>query len=312
MTKSERILVTGGTGLIGTNLRERLERDGYDVVAIGSEYDLRDPRAAAQAFERYDPSVVFHLAARVGGIYANTRYKADFYSDNVLINTNVVNAAVSRDLGYMFAMGTGCAYPKRLEGALLREADFLDGEPEPTNDAYAYAKRGLLVHLEALQEEGALESCYCIPANIYGPNDNYHPTHSHVVPGLIRRFVEAADEGADHVTIWGDGSASRDFLYIDDCVDAMLRLAEANFSGRVNVATGEQSTINRLAEVVRSAAGLEGAIQHDLSYPSGQRERLFDTSTVRSRGWRPRHSLEEGIEKTVQWFRTQTAGVRER
>ncbi len=308
----QRILVTGATGLVGRNLVERLRALGHHVVGVGSERDLRDARQARALLAETRPDVLYHLAARVGGIYANMTQKPDFYRDNILMNTHVVDAGVEVGVPYIFAMGTGCAYPKRLEGQLLREEEYLDGVPEPTNDAYAYAKRAMLVHLEALREQGVLEYCYCLPANLYGPHDNFHPDHSHVVPGLIRRFVEAADAGADEVCIWGDGSARRDFLYIGDCVDAMVLLAERRFSGAVNVATGVQTSIGELARVVAEAAGFEGRIGHDLSKPSGQTGRLFSVEKITAAGWRPAHSLEEGIHRTVAWFREHRHEVRER
>ncbi len=309
---SATILVTGGTGLIGRNLVERLEKLGHRVVSVGSERDLREASIAHDLFSEVRPSALFHLAARVGGIYANTTQKPDFYRDNVLINTHVLDAAVESGLEYVFAMGTGCAYPKRLEGQVLAEADYLDGIPEPSNDAYAYAKRGMLVHLEALREQRTLDYCYCLPANLYGPHDNFHPRHSHVVPALVRRFVEARDARAPEVEVWGDGSARRDFLFIDDCVDAMLALAERRFSGVVNVATGEHTEVRVLAEAVAAATGYEGRITYDPSMPSGQSGRVFDVAKIRSTGWAPQVSLRDGLARTVSWFEAHQAQVRER
>ncbi len=258
------------------------------------------------------PTILFHLAARVGGIYANATQKPGFYRDNVLINTHVLDAAVDAGVEYVFAMGTGCAYPKRLEGDVLREEEYLDGVPEETNDAYAYAKRGMLVHLEALKEHGALDYCYCLPANLYGPHDNFHPEHSHVVPALVRRFVEATEIVAPEVAIWGDGTAMRDFLYIEDCIDAMIRLMDERFSGPVNVASGEQTTVRALAETITEAAGYMGKITYDTSKPAGQRERVFDVRKIGSTGWRAAHALETGIGRAVDWFRSHRGDFRER
>jgi GDP-L-fucose synthase len=209
-------------------------------------------------------------------------------------------------------MGTGCAYPKRLEGEVLHEDAYLDGIPEETNDAYAYAKRGMLVHLEAHREHGTLDYCYCLPANLYGPHDNFHPEHSHVVPALIRRFVEARDAKAPEVAVWGDGSAKRDFLYIDDCIDAMIRLLEQRASGTVNVATAEQTSVAELAGAVADAARYEGDIVFDTSKPAGQPGRIFDTAKVRATGWKPGVGLAEGLERTVAWFEAHQSNVRER
>lgn len=309
---SDRILVTGGTGLIGTNLANRLRSLGHEVLAIGSERDLRVQEVVDKLFGEFRPTVVYHLAAKVGGIYANSHYKADFYSDNVLINTHVVNACVAVGVRFVFAMGTGCAYPKRLEAQTLHEVDFLDGTPEITNDAYAYAKRGLLVHLRALAESRDMPFVYCLPANIYGPHDNYHPRHSHVVPGLIRRFCDAVVENAPSVAIWGDGSARRDFLYIEDCIDAMLLLTQSGEQGVVNVATAELTSVGTLALTIKAASGYAGDVTFDTSQPAGQAQRIFDSSKMARLGWRPRIGLSEGIALTVDWFRSHRAEVRER
>jgi len=309
---SRPILITGGTGLVGRNLVQRLESEGREVVSVGSEYDLRSADVAHRLLAEVRPKVLFHLAARVGGIYANNTQKPGFYRDNVLINTHTLDAAVDAGVEYVFAMGTGCAYPRRLEGEVLRERDYLDGVPEATNDAYAYAKRGMLVHLEALREHGVLDYCYCLPANLYGPHDNFHPRHSHVVPALVRRFVEARETTAGDVSIWGDGSAMRDFLYIEDCTDAMVRLLDQRSSGAVNVATGTQTRISELAEAIRVASHFAGDVTYDTSMPAGQMGRLFDTTRIAATGWIPKHGLADGLERTVAWFEAHRADIRER
>lgn len=308
----DRILVTGGTGLIGTNLSLRLRALGHEVLAPGSEIDLRVQSVTEKLFQSFRPTVVFHLAAKVGGILANSSYKADFYSDNVLINTHVVNACAATDVRYVFAMGTGCAYPKRLESEVLHEEDFLDGIPEVTNDAYAYAKRGLLVHLQVLAESNILRFVYCLPANIYGAHDNYHPKHSHVVPGLIRRFSDAVVLGSPEVAIWGNGSARRDFLYIDDCIDAMLLLTESGEQGVFNVSTGVLTSVSDLATEIKAASGYDGQITFDTSLPAGQMQRIFDASKMTRLGWAPKVSVADGIARTVDWFRSHRAEIRER
>ena len=307
-----RALVTGATGLIGRNLVARLEAMGADVVGVGSEHDLRDASVANDLLRKVRPTVVYHLAARVGGIYANSTQKSGFYLDNTLINTHLVEAAAGVGVEYVFAMGTGCAYPKRLEGEVLYEETYLDGIPEPTNDAYAYAKRGMLVHLAALRDEAALDFCFCIPANIYGAHDNFHPKHSHVVPALVRRFVEATDDGLPTVAIWGGGSAKRDFLYIQDCIDAMILIAEARFSGPVNIGTGKLTTIRELAETIGSVSGFPGQIVYDTSMPEGQSERVFAFDKIHGLGWEPRTQLRDGLAETTSWFRDNRSAVRER
>lgn len=311
-SNNERILVTGASGLIGSNLLRCLKDSGYDVVGLDSKNDLRDASNANKLFNNFKPTIVFHLAAKVGGIHANANYKADFYSDNVLINTNVVNACIKNKVEYIFAMGTGCAYPKRLENETLFEKDFLDGVPEATNDAYAYAKRGLLVHLKSLEESELIKYTYCLPANIYGPHDNFHPLHSHVVPGLIRRFSDAVDSKLDKIFIWGDGTAKRDFLYIDDCVNAIIKLAEVKFSGEVNVSSKQLTSIKDLSETISKETNFQGLIKYDTTKLSGQSQRIMDSSKMNELEWDPKVDLNEGIKKTVNWFIKNRSQIREK
>ncbi len=311
-SNNEKILVTGASGLIGSNLLKCLKDIGYEVIGLDSKDDLRDVSIANKLFNNFKPTIVFHLAAKVGGIHANANYKADFYSDNVLINTNVVNACIKNKVEYIFAMGTGCAYPKRLENEILFEKDFLDGIPEVTNDAYAYAKRGLLVHLKSLEESELIKYTYCLPANIYGPHDNFHPLHSHVVPGLIRRFSDAVDNKLDKILIWGDGTAKRDFLYIDDCVNAIMKLAEAKFCGEVNVSSKKLTSIKDLAETISKETNFQGLIKYDKTKLSGQSQRIMDSSKMSKFGWDPEIDLYEGIKKTVNWFTKNRSLIREK
>ena len=310
--KNSKVLITGSSGLVGTNLFNRLIKDGYEVLGLDSKTDLRKEEITNKLFRNFKPDIVFHLAAKVGGIHANSNFKADFYSDNVLINTNVVNACTKNDVGYIFAMGTGCAYPKRLENHTLYESDFLDGVPEITNDAYAYAKRGLLVHLKSLEESNAIKYTYCLPANIYGPHDNFHPMNSHVVPGLIRRFCDSVQNKDKEIYIWGDGSARRDFLYIDDCIDAILMLSNEGFCGSVNVSSRVLTSIKELAKLINYESRFDGVIKYDSSKLAGQKQRIMDTSKMESLGWEPKTKLSDGIHKTIKWFLANRSLIRER
>ena len=311
-SNKEKILITGASGLVGANLINSLKNRGYEVLGLDSKNDLRVASIADKIFNDFKPSIVFHLAAKVGGIHANANYKADFYSDNVLINTNVVNSCIKNNVEYIFAMGTGCAYPKRLENQILFEKDFLDGIPEVTNDAYAYAKRGLLVHLKSLEESEIIKYTYCLPANIYGPYDNFHPLNSHVVPGLIRRFSDANDNKQNEIFIWGDGSAKRDFLFIDDCINAIIKLAEIKFSGTVNVSSKLLTSIKDLAETISKVTSFKGLIKYDNTKLSGQSQRIMDSSKMNQLGWEPKIELYEGIEKTVSWFSENRSLIREK
>ena len=311
-SNKEKILITGASGLVGANLINSLKNSGYEVLGLDSKNDLRVASITDKIFNDFKPSIVFHLAAKVGGIHANANYKADFYSDNVLINTNVVNSCIKNNVEYIFAMGTGCAYPKRLENQILFEKDFLDGIPEVTNDAYAYAKRGLLVHLKSLEESEIIKYTYCLPANIYGPYDNFHPLNSHVVPGLIRRFSDANDNKQNEIFIWGDGSAKRDFLFIDDCINAIIKLAEIKFSGTVNVSSKLLTSIKDLAETISKVTSFKGLIKYDNTKLSGQSQRIMDSSKMNQLGWEPKIELYEGIEKTVSWFSENRSLIREK
>lgn len=311
-SNKEKILITGASGLVGANLINSLKNSGYEVLGLDSKNDLRVASIADKIFSDFKPSIVFHLAAKVGGIHANANYKADFYSDNVLINTNVINSCIKNNVEYIFAMGTGCAYPKRLENQILFEKDFLDGIPEVTNDAYAYAKRGLLVHLKSLEESEIIKYTYCLPANIYGPYDNFHPLNSHVVPGLIRRFSDANDNKQNEIFIWGDGSAKRDFLFIDDCINAIIKLAEIKFSGTVNVSSKLLTSIKDLAETISKVTSFKGLIKYDNTKLSGQSQRIMDSSKMNQLGWEPKIELYEGIEKTVSWFSENRSLIREK
>jgi nucleoside-diphosphate-sugar epimerase len=301
----KKILLTGATGLIGVNLLQALRALGADVTACGNtrgtlRYNLTDPVETACMFDITRPEAVIHLAARVGGIYANVSQAARFYRENTLINTNLIGEIIDRQIPYVLAMGTGCAYSKRLEGQWLFENEYLDGRPEPTNAAYAYAKRNMLAHLQAAA--GQVKYSYVIPANIYGPHDNFHPEFSHVVPGLIQKFVRARREGLSQIKIWGDGTARRDFLYIDDLCEALLEILRAEVSGAVNVATGEDVCVAELAEMIAELTGYRGGITYDRGMPAGQQTRMFNIDKIKNIGWRPRRTLREGLRQTIEWY----------
>ena len=208
--KNKRVLVTGGSGFVGRNLIKIFKQNNIDFKSLSSKNDLRIEKNVKKIFSNYQPHVVFHLAAKVGGILANMKFKKDFFVDNSLINLNILNYSEKFKVKKIFAMGTGCAYPKKLEKFVLDEDDYLDGHPEVTNDAYAYAKRNMLVHLKYLYEEKKIPYVYCIPANIYGKYDNFHPVNSHVIPALIRKFYESVKFNKKKITIWGSGKAKRD------------------------------------------------------------------------------------------------------
>lgn len=311
--KKQRILVTGATGLVGIALMNKLPQFNCDIIGVGNSrsskvyrYDLTSQRDVSYLFEREQPTIVIHLAAKVGGIYANSNNKADFYLENTLINTNVLREVQERKIKYVFAMGTGCAYPKRLEGSELFEEDFLDGIPESTNDTYAYAKRNMFVHLKAMKESNPdFNYHYCIPANLYGSNDNFDPMNSHVVPALIRKFVDAEKSKLPTVEIWGNGNAKRDFIYIDDLINAMICIIQSDkYFGSINVATNYSVKINTVAKTIKEIIKYKGEIIYNSSFPEGQMSRQFNIRKISDIGWKPEINLVDGLMKTIDWYKS--------
>lgn len=300
----EKILITGSTGLIGNNLVKYLcSKNRYQIInPTRRQLNLLEADSVLDFVQSKRPDIVIHLAAKVGGIQANRTMKYDFYRENSCINNNVVNASIKAKVKYFLAMGTGCAYPKSLEGSRLFEESFLDGCPEPTNDAYAYAKRDLLVQLAAANEQFGFKFSYVIPANIYGPHDNFHPLHSHVVPGMIERANQVNLKGLCEFDVWGDGTPTRDFLYISDLISAINIILEQRFVGALNVASANPITITSLAKQVLMSFNLDVPIKFDSNYPNGQNERIFDNSKILKLGWSPEINLTEGINQTVKWY----------
>ena len=304
----DKILVTGGTGLVGTALVKRLHALGCNVISSGLtrgtlKCNLTNSNEVNGLFDSAKPEIVIHLAAKVGGIHANMTGKADFYMQNTLINTNVMRAVQERTTPYIMAMGTGCAYPKRLEGKELFEEDYLDGIPEVTNDAYAYSKRNLLVNLQACAEQYDQKYSYCILSNIFGENDNFDLLSSHVVPALIRKFVEAERSKSDSVEIWGTGNAGRNFVYIEDVVDAFILILQNASQGPINIASSEITYIDALAYAIKEIVNFKGYITHSSKFPDGQTVRYFNIDKIEDLGWKVNHTLVEGLTKTINWYK---------
>ena len=304
----DKILVTGGTGLVGTALVKRLKALGCNVTSSGftrgeNRYDLMRWNEAYMLFNRVEPTIVIDLAAKVGGIHANMTGKADFYMQNTLINTNLIREVQDRKVPYVMAMGTGCAYPKRLEGKELFEEDYLDGIPECIHDAYAYSKRNLLVNLRACKEEYDLNYSYCILPNIFGENDNFNLLSSHVVPALIRKFVEAERDNLRVVEVWGTGCAGRDFVYVEDVVDAFVLILQNNLQGPVNIASSVTTEISVLAKTIQDIVEFNGEVVYNEEYPDGQNIRIFNSDKIKELGWTMNHTLIEGLTKTINWYK---------
>ena len=297
-----RALVTGGGGFVGSRLAERLEADGHDVfVARRNEYDLTTMDAAARLFAAAQPELVFHLAAEVGGIGANRANPGRYWYANLMMGAHVLEQARLHDVDKLVIAGTVCSYPKHTP-VPFSEDELWNGFPEETNAPYGVAKKAVLVGAQAYRQQYGLRTAYLLPANLYGPRDNFHETNAHVIPDLIRKMLE----GRDEIVLWGDGTPTREFLYVDDCVDG-LALAGERWDGPepVNLGTGQEIAIRDLAELVADVTGFDGRITWDTSMPNGQPRRALDASRARELfGWEARTALREGLEQTVAWYRS--------
>jgi GDP-L-fucose synthase len=298
------VYVAGHRGLVGSAIWRRLEADGFSqLIGAGSaELDLRD-RAATFAFlAEHRPAVVIDAAARVGGILANRDHPTEFLSDNLRIQVNLMDAALEVRTPRLLFLGSSCIYPKYAEQP-IRESSLLTGELEPTNDAYAIAKIAGIMQVQAVRRQYGLSWISAMPTNLYGPNDNFDLTSSHVLPALIRRFHDAKQAGAPEVVLWGTGTPRREFLHVDDLADACLHLLE-NYDQPepINVGVGEDVTIRELAELVARVVGYTGAISNDLTKPDGTPRKLLDVSRLRALGWKPAIDLEPGVTSTYAWY----------
>jgi GDP-L-fucose synthase len=300
-----RVLVTGGGGFVGSHLVERLRADGHEVIAARRrEYDLTTMADAGRLFDDAQPELVFHLAAEVGGIGANRANPGRYWYANLMMGAHVLEQARLHATPKLVVAGTICSYPKHAP-VPFSEDDLWDGYPEETNAPYGVAKKAVLVGAQAYREQYGLNAVFLLPVNLYGPRDNFDLQTSHVIPALIRKMLEAEDRGERSITLWGDGSPTREFLYVDDCVEGLVRAAERYDGAQpVNLGTGEEIAIRDLAELVRAATGFEGEISWDTSKPGGQPRRALDTTRAEALfGFRAAVPLREGLERTVAWYR---------
>jgi len=304
--------VAGHTGLAGSAVWRALEAAGFEnlVGRRSAELDLTDRDAVFGFMRDVRPRYIVLAAAKVGGILANSTYPVDFLSENLRIQTNVMDAARHTGVERLLFLGSSCIYPK-LAQQPIREDALLTGALEPTNDAYAIAKIAGIVHVQAVRRQEGLPWISAMPTNLYGPNDNYSPLGSHMLPALIRRYEEATAEGAESVTNWGTGTPRRELLHADDLAAALLHLME-HYDGaqHVNVGTGTDATIREIAETVADVVGYTGRTEWDTTKPDGTPQKLLDVSRLSATGWRASIGLREGIEKTVRWFRDHHAVVR--
>jgi len=301
----QRVVVTGGAGFLGTFVVQRLEAAGCRDVVVprSSECDLVEIADVRRLYREATPDLVIHLAARVGGIGANQNNPGRFFHDNLVMGVNLIEEGRKAGLAKFVQIGTVCAYPK-FTSVPFREDDLWSGYPEETNAPYGVAKKALLVQLQAYRQQYGFNGIYLLPANLYGPGDNFDLETSHVIPALIRKCVEAREAHAPALSVWGTGRASREFFYVEDCADAIL-LAAQHYDGAdpVNLGTGREITIADLVSKIAGIVGYEGDIVYDASRPDGQPRRSLDVTRAEQRfGFRANTPLELGLERTIDWF----------
>ena len=303
----KRVLITGGTGFLGSAVANALEaKDAAAVIALGSaDYDLMRQTEVEKMFDDHNPDMVINLAARVGGIGANMARPADLYLSNLLIGTYVLEAARQRNIPKTVLAGTICAYPK-FTPVPFQESALWDGYPEETNAPYGIAKKALLVHAQANRQQYGQNAIYLLPVNLYGPGDKFNAEVSHVIPALIKKCVEAIERGDDEIVVWGTGSATREFLYVDDAAEGILLAAELyDDPDPVNLGSGREVAIKELAETIARLAGFTGRLRWDASKPDGQPRRGLDTTRAEKEfGFTAKTSLEDGLATTIDWYVT--------
>jgi GDP-L-fucose synthase len=299
-----RVYVAGHNGLVGSAIVRALEAAGTGEV-IGwrsSDLDLRDRDATMDAITQAKPDIIIDAAAKVGGIMANSTYPVEFMKDNLLIQTNVMDAAHAADVDRLLFLGSSCIYPRHATQP-IRESSLMTGPLEPTNQAYAMAKISGIFYIEAFRTQYGRHWISAMPTNLYGPRDNFDLQSSHVLPAFIRRFHEAKVSNAPTVTVWGTGSPRREFLHVDDLARACMILLESYDEAQtINVGLGDDMPIRELAETVAAVVGFEGTIEWDSAKPDGMPRKLLDTSRINALGWQPRIGLREGVASTYAWY----------
>ena len=304
--KDKRVWVTGGTGFLGQAVSQRLRDLGCgQVFATGrQEGDLIQLFAIQNLLGRFRPDTIIHLAAVVGGIGANRERPAEFFYENLMMGAQLMHESWRAGVAKFVAIGTVCAYPK-FAPVPFHEDDLWNGYPEETNAPYGLAKKMLLVQAQAYRQQYGWNSIFLLPVNLYGPGDNFDPASSHVIPALIKKLVDAQKAGLDHIVAWGDGSPTREFLYMDDAAEAIVLAAEHyNKPDPVNIGSGWEISIKTLAETIARHVGFEGQIRWDTTKPNGQPRRKLDVSRAEAEfGFRARIDFEEGLRRTVEWYR---------
>jgi GDP-L-fucose synthase len=305
--RDKRVIVTGGAGFLGSVVVDRVRaRGAADVIAPRTrDYDLREIVQVRKLLDEARPDVVIHLAARVGGIGANREHPADFFYDNLMMGVQLMHEAWRTGVAKFVAIGTVCAYPK-FTPVPFKEEDLWNGYPEETNAPYGLAKKMLLVQSQAYRDQYGFNSLFLLPVNLYGPGDNFDPSSSHVIPALIKKALEAKEAGSHEMIVWGDGSPTREFLYVEDAAEGILLATERyNDSEPVNLGSSHEISIRELTELIAKLTGFEGQIRWDADKPNGQPRRKLDVSRARDRfGFEAHTSFRDGLRTTIEWYRS--------
>jgi len=304
--KNQRFVVTGGSGFLGKVLTRKMQERGATEIFIPriEDYDLVDPVAIDQMLQDSKPDVIIHLAAHVGGIGANSEHPAEFFYDNLMMGVQLMHKAWQTGVKKFTAIGTVCAYPK-FTPVPFKEDDIWNGYPEETNAPYGLAKKMLLVQSQAYREQYGFNSIFLLPVNLYGPGDNFNLRSSHVIPALIRKCIEAEEAGVKEIEVWGDGSPTREFLYVEDAAEGILLATEFyNESLPVNLGSGNEIAIKELAEKIASLSGFSGQLRWNTDKPNGQPRRGLDTTRAYEKfGFRANMTFDEGLANTIAWYR---------
>ena len=300
---TKKVLVTGGNGFVGTNLCNKLDKLSVNYFAPSSkEYDLTSEKDVNDLFTKYQPNIVLHLAGKVGGIGANKDKPGDFFYDNIMMGTLIMEYSKRFNVEKVVALAAGCGYPKYLE-VPYTEDDFWKDLPDENSIGYSMAKKNLIIQSWTYREQFGFDSTILLPANLYGPHDNFNLKTSHVVPALIRKFIEAKNNNEKSITVWGTGVASREFLYIDDTVDAIVDAISCKESGPFNLGTGKETTIKELVESISEMINFKGKVIWDITKPDGQPKRFYDMNKFKEAfGYVPSTDLDKGLKETVEWY----------